>query len=93
MSTKKDIEKEPTAFETLKVYCEKYLDPEDYIVVPETSSYLPAIYFKTGGFITYQCFDPDGEYFSGSGSLDNDEDMNEHIEQAESEGKFARIDP
>ena len=76
-----------TAFKTLKDYCKHNLEPDEYKIVPETSSYLATIYFITDGVVTYHCFDSEGN-FSGAGSLDFSEDMNEHIEQAESEGKY-----
>ncbi len=75
------------AFETLKDYCEKCLEPEEYEIVPETSSYLATIYFITDGVVTYHCFYGDGR-FCGSGGLDLDEEMDEHIEQAKRESKI-----
>lgn len=75
------------AFETLKDYCEKCLEPEEYKIVPETSSFLPTIYFTSGCDIIFHCFFPNG-IFSNSGCLDYDEEMNEHIKEAESEGKY-----
>ena len=79
-----------TAFETLSEYCEYNLDPDEYKIVPETSSYLATIYFITDGIVTYHCFDKEGNFY-GSGFLEADEEMDEHIEQAESEGKYERI--
>ena len=79
-----------TAFEALSEYCENNLEPNEYEIAPETSSYLATIYFITDGIVTYHCFDKEGNFY-GSGFLDVDEDMSEHIKQVESEGKYERI--
>ena len=74
----------PTAYEELKAWCEKYLEPDDYKIVPESRSYCATIYFTefdctdTIGMI---CFAPDGSVVN-AGAMSEDE-MIEHIEDYE----------
>ena len=69
-----------TAFEALVEWCEKYLEPEEYKVVPETDSYCATIYFDNHGTQSYLCFFSSGAY-SGAGEVDDDE-MEDHLEEA-----------
>ena len=76
-----------TAFEALAEWCEKYLEPELYRIVPESPCFCATIYFAedadTGlGMI---CFSPSGSV-AGLGALDED-DMIEHIEDYERSAK------
>lgn len=60
----------PTAYEELKAWCEKYLEPEQFTVIPETESFLATIYFNTRkdmGVADYICFHSNGE-FHGAGA-------------------------
>ena len=69
-----------TAYEELKAWCEKHLEPEEYKVVPETDSYCATIYFDNHGTQSYLCFFSSGGY-SGAGEVYDDE-MEEHLEEA-----------
>lgn len=69
-----------TAFEELKVWCEKHMTPDDYKVVPESVSYNATIYFTDCG-VGYIGFDRDGEV-CGMGAAEED-DMFWHIEEYE----------
>ena len=69
-----------TAFEALAEWCEKYLEPNEYKVVPETNSYCATIYFDNYGTHPYLCFCSSGVY-SGAGEVDDDE-MVDHLEEA-----------
>ena len=73
----------PTAFEELKAWCEKYLTPDLYKVVPESPSFCATIYFAeyTDTGVGMICFPPSGSV-AGLGALDED-DMMEHIEDYE----------
>lgn len=74
------------AYEALKAWCEKYLMPDEYNVVPESHSYPTTIYFTDSG-VGFVCFDRDGDA-RGMGALDSD-DMFEHINEVECEKESA----
>ena len=76
----------PTAFEELKVWCEKHLGADDYKAIPESRSYSATIYFTDCG-IGFICFDRDGDACR-MGSIDED-DMFEHINEVEREEESA----
>ena len=96
MSIREDIERPLTAYEELKAWCEKHLEPEGYKIVPESSSYGTTIYFMEfinpddAGMI---CFFPNGSV-ANVGTITGDE-MTEHIEEYESEeeGKQKEKEP
>ena len=77
-----------SAYEELKAWCEKYLgDKYRTEIIPETTDYYIAMYIIKGDEeIFYATFDIE-EYFIGFGSVTWDE-FQEHIEQAEREGKI-----
>lgn len=79
--------KSPTAYEELKAWCEKHLEPDDYEVVPESLSYCTTIYFTESG-TGYISFGRDGEV-RGMGALDAEDEMYEHINEVEGEKKRA----
>lgn len=74
----------PTAYEELKAWCEKHLAPEDYKIVPESSSYNTTIYFMefcNPDDVGMICFFPNG-LVANVGTMTGDE-MVEHIEEYE----------
>ena len=73
-----------SAYEELKAWCEKYLAPEDYKIIPESRSYHTTIYFGEFDYtdtIGRICFAPDGSV-ANAGAMSTDE-MIEHIEDYE----------
>lgn len=79
-----------TAYEELKAWCEKHLDPESYKAVPESPSYCATIYFINNE-ISYICFDSNGAVFYLD-TLDED-DMIEHIQDYERTQEAPKSDP
>lgn len=75
-----------TAYEELKQWCEKHLDNEDFTALPETSSFLPTIYFKCDGEITYICFQSN-EAYNGAGAELTDADFHTHVWEYEHEAQ------
>lgn len=76
--------KKLTAYEELKVWCEKHLAPEDYKIVPESRSYCATIYFAEFDYtdeVGMICFAPNGSVVN-AGAMSADE-MIEHIEDYE----------
>ena len=75
-----------TAYEELKAWCEKHLEPEDYKDVPATEEFFHGIYFSVEddsiGFV--------GFFGNGSvvalGSV-SQEKMNTHIEEYKEEAE------
>lgn len=82
-----------TAYEELKAWCEKHLGDKYRIeTIPETTDCYTTMYIiKSDEEIFYAAFDTD-EYFIGFGSAPWDE-FQEHIEQAEKEGKIQAQTP
>jgi hypothetical protein len=64
------------AYEELKAWCEKYLAPEEYKIVPESTSFAQSIYFTENG-VGFVCFNGDGSV-CGCGEC-GEEGMEDHL--------------
>lgn len=70
------------AFEELKTWCEKHLDPDDYRIVPESETFFTNIYLDIeNDDLKCFSFDSYGQYV-GMGTCDI-EDMWKHIKDLE----------
>lgn len=73
-----------TAYEELKAWCEKYLNKDEYKIVPESTTYDSTIYIEPddmGDSIPCFLFNEDGS-FMHSGVYPNEE-MCDHIRDYE----------
>lgn len=74
----------PTAYEELKAWCEKYLEVDDYKIVPKSEYYFTTIYFDplaNDNNIPCFMFDTDGSFQHLS--VCSESEMIEHIENYE----------
>lgn len=72
-----------TAYEEMKAWCEKHLDPDEYRIVPESDSFCASIYFDIWCNDDIPClvFNRIGEYTNAC-TVTNEE-MCEHIRDLE----------
>ena len=77
-----------TAYEELKAWCEKHLQPQEFTALEESFSFLPTIYINCDGYMTYLCFAQDGSY-AGSGEA-SDDDLSAHAYELDIEMKPIR---
>lgn len=86
MSIREDIERPLTAYEELKSWCEKHLNPEDYKDVPETENFFHCIYLSVeDDSIGFVGFFGNGSVV-GLGSMPIDR-MDTHIEEYKEEAE------
>jgi len=76
-----------TAYEELKAWCEKHMPPEDYKIVPESTTFAPAIYFTENG-VGFVCFERDGSV-CGCGECGED-GMKDHLFDLATDEKVER---
>lgn len=67
----------PTAFEELKAWCEKHLEPREYVILPETKSYGLSILLESEYEIGFYA---DGRFLNIWAA---DDDTYEHFQECE----------